>query len=165
MEKNVSRSLARSLCVFGVRCAFTCLHLHSAIHRNKRENTCTADDVPYTHEIDMRSTVHRWTSAFADCELKRHQLWLELEWLSFSRSVFFHFEIGWVFFRCTTAYTYVTHINVVWVWRKTIFDSAWLQRLIFSQQHVYYRLESPLFSANTWLPKHTNPSNKHQQHE
>lgn len=82
--------------------------------------------------------------------------------LNGSLSLFFPFQksIGWVFFRCA----YVTHINVVWVWRKTIVDSAWLQRLIFSQQHVLYiyRLKSPPLLCQHMASKtYTNPSNKH----
>lgn len=54
----------RLVCVCDVRCTFTCLHLHSANHRNKRENTYTVVDVSNTYEIDMRSTEHWRTSAF-----------------------------------------------------------------------------------------------------
>lgn len=57
-------------------------------------------------------------------------------------------------------HTYVTHIDVVWVEEKLYL--TWLglaATLIFSQQHVYYRLRGPSpLSLNTWLPKHINPS-------
>lgn len=133
------------LYVCDVRCTFTCLHLHSAIHRNKRENTYTVVDLSNTYKIDMRSTEHsgKWVLLLNVRALQRHKMWLLFGWfalfcslsLSFVLLLFvLHFKnpLEWVFFRCILC----IHVNIVWVEENS--NWLWLgcKMLIFSQQHV-----------------------------